>query len=1537
MLTGRPDALKGVAEAARERVPEGFVAQYFAHLPSDDLETRAPEVLAAIAADHFDKGRVRRAGEAIVDIDVPEHGNAVARIVTDDMPFLVDSVTMAFARHGLAIHLLLHPLLRVVRDGDGVLRSMSERLAGAGLLEAWILVEFDRPAVGTVDDVAADLRAVLAEVAVAVRDWPAMREKAASIADALVGTDTEAAAFLRWLTHDHFTFLGAVDREGNRLGLACTDELPDASDGTLLVLGRTRELSRVHRPSRLDLVRVQPAGTSAMFVGLYTERAIRQAVDEIPVIRRKVASVIESSGLPPMSHSGKALRAILEVYPRDELFVAPIADIAAVALGVLELGERRQVKAFVRHDAQAGLLSVQVYLPRDRYTTGTVWRIEQHLQAVFGATSADSSSLLTDSVLARVHVLLPVDRPPSIDTARLDRDLADLTRTWAEGFHDALVAEQGPDAAAETERIWLPGLPAAYRDTYGATAAVADLATISALDDQGLAMRLQPGSDGCRLKLYRRAEPIALSAVLPVLENLGMTVIDQRPFELRPTEGPVVWLADFGLRPRGDSDPLGDEQVRWQFLRALRAVLEGEVENDGFNALVLAAKLTPEQIVILRAYAKYLRQAGTTFSESYLAQTLNANGTIAHLIVELFEARLDPAPSAPPDVDALGAAITAALADVGSLDDDRILTSFMRLVEATTRTSYYQRVDGAPQPFLAVKLDPTKIPELPLPRPMFEIWVYSPRTEGVHLRGGRVARGGIRWSDRREDFRTEVLGLMKAQMVKNAVIVPTGAKGGFVVKQPPSDPEALRSEVVGCYRVFISGLLSLTDNIVGTNVVPPPNTVRFDTDDPYLVVAADKGTATFSDIANELAVAHGFWLGDAFASGGSTGYDHKKIAITARGAWESVRRHFKSVGVDADTAELAVVGIGDMSGDVFGNGMLRSPHLRLIGAFDHRHVFVDPTPNPASSFAERLRLFQLPRSSWADYSSELISEGGGVWARSAKSIALSPEARRALSIDTERLTPAELISAILKAPVDLLWNGGIGTYVKASTETNADVGDRANDAVRVNGAELRCKVVAEGGNLGFTQYGRVEFALKGGLINTDAIDNSAGVDCSDHEVNLKILLDAAVAQGALTTDARNALLVAMTDEVSELVLDDNKAQTLALANARHQASSMIDVHARYIRSLAAEGLLDRDIESLPTDRQLAERQAAGLGLTTPEFAVLLAYTKLTNTHEVLESRLPDDPAVENELYAYFPSQVRDQYAPYISAHRLRREIIATRIVNQMVNRAGISFDHRMSEETGATVPDITAAHIAAARIFELDRYWNEVDALALTASVQTPLLLDLRRLVERGVQWLLRRRRPPLDIAATVVAFASGTAVLANELPDLLIGTDRDTLFADAARLVTAGVPDDLAMVGAGWRLLHLSFDLVEVAAARRTTVSRAAAVGFTLSDRLGLDWLRDRIDALPRADRWQSQSRGALRDDLSTEWRELTADVLRGDPFADPAAVVDAWCAANERSVTRCRRVFADVRAGGVFNLATLSVAIRAVRNLVIAGAPPA
>ncbi len=961
-------------------------------------------------------------------------------------------------------------------------------------------------------------------------------------------------------------------------------------------------------------------------------------------------------------------------------------------------------------------------------------------------------------------------------------------------------------------------------------------------------------------------------------------------------------------------------------------VLEGDVENDSFNGLVLACGITAEQVTVLRAYAKYLRQAGTAFSETYIAQTLAANGSITTLLLELFTRRLDP--MAPRDGEDLIAKIVEGLATVASLDHDRILTSFLRLVQATLRTTFFQRDEcGKHRPFVAFKLDPSAIPDLPLPRPMYEIWVYSPRVEAVHLRGGRVARGGIRWSDRREDFRTEVLGLMKAQMVKNAVIVPTGAKGGFVVKQPPLDAELLRAEVVNCYRLFITGLLSLTDNIVGGDVVAPPDTARLDDDDPYLVVAADKGTATFSDIANGIALAHGFWLGDAFASGGSEGYDHKVMAITARGAWESVRRHFRSLGIDADRAELTVVGVGDMSGDVFGNGMLRSPHLKLLSAFDHRHVFIDPDPDPASSFAARERLFVLPRSSWAEYDASAISNGGGVFPRSAKSIALSAPARRALGIEAEHLTPAEVIRAILRAPVDLLWNGGIGTYVKAASESNADVGDRANDAVRLNGADLRCKVVAEGGNLGFTQRGRIEYALAGGLINTDAIDNSAGVDCSDHEVNLKIVLDALVHSGALSPPERHALLREMTDDVAELVLEDNRAQTLALANARHQAAPMIDVHGRYIRALAAEHLIDRDLECLPTDRQLAERQAAGLGLTAPELSVLLAYTKMTNTEEVLASRLPDDAALEGELFAYFPAAVVDRFADTVRGHRLRREIIATRVVNLMVNRAGISFDHRMAEESGASVADITAAHVVSARIFELDRWWHEIDGLAVSSAVQTPLLIELRHVVERGVQWLLRRRRPPIEIAATVEAFSSGAAELASGVPELLIGADHDQLFAAAARFVTSGVPDELALRAAAWPLLHLSLDLIEVAAARRVPVARAAAVAFALSDRLGLDWLRDRIDLLPQLDRWQSMSRTALRDDFTAEWRGLTADVLRGDPLAEAADVVDAWVVVNERAVTRCRQVFADVRAGGGFDLATLSVCIRAVRNLTMAG----
>ena len=868
-----------------------------------------------------------------------------------------------------------------------------------------------------------------------------------------------------------------------------------------------------------------------------------------------------------------------------------------------------------------------------------------------------------------------------------------------------------------------------------------------------------------------------------------------------------------------------------------------------------------------------------------------------------------------------------------SLDDDRTLRSLLALIDATVRTNVYRpAADGGHRPVAAFKFDSSKIPDLPLPRPLFEIWVCSPRVEGVHLRNGRIARGGIRWSDRREDFRTEVLGLCKAQIVKNAVIVPTGAKGGFVLKKPPTGADEFRAEGVACYREFISGLLDVTDNIVGGTVVPPADTVRYDPDDPYLVVAADKGTATFSDIANSISAEYGFWLGDAFASGGSAGYDHKAMGITARGAWESVRRHARALGKDADRDELTIVGIGDMSGDVFGNGMLRSPHIKLVAAFDHRHVFIDPDPHPAISFAERKRLFQLPRSSWADYDPSLISQGGGVYPRTLKTIELSAEARKRLGAGQDVFTVNELLSTILRAPVDVLWNGGIGTYVKASAESHAEVGDRANDGIRVNGIDLRCRMVAEGGNLGLTQRSRVEFALNGGLVYTDAIDNSAGVDCSDHEVNIKVLLGAVVASGAMTLEQRNEVLAEMTDEVGELVLDDNRAQTLTLAIARRQALPMVNVHARYLHVLESEGWLNRSLEFLPTDKQIAERQANGMGLTTPEFAVILAYTKNVNMTEMVRTEFPDDPYLESDLVSYFPTLLQKRYRAEILDHRLRREIISTQVANQMVNLSGISFDNRMTEDTGAGVVDVVRSWVAARDIFNFPALWDQIEALGTSVKLdsQLELFLEARRMVERGALWLLRHRRPPIEIATVVAQFQPGIAELSATLDSQLRGKMRDRTYASEAGALTSGVTERLAQRSVLWPLMHTAFDVIDLASRQNLSVRETAAAYWEVFDRLDLVWLWDAVGALPRNDRWQTQARSALRDDLMGALADLADDSL----YVGGAR---AWVDANEHVVCSAMAMFTEIRRADAYDLTTLSVALRQLRNLALITQRPA
>ena len=1114
---------------------------------------------------------------------------------------------------------------------------------------------------------------------------------------------------------------------------------------------------------------------------------------------------------------------------------------------------------------------------------------------------------------------------------------------WGAGTRDAMTALIGEKETTRVLDRVLPVIPAGYDELNWPSSAAIDLPIIdrlSAITDElapGLETAMlhfvEAAENEWRFRVYRTGSSVPIADLLPLLDHLGFRAIDERAFHFQL--GPRgVWLHDVGVQV-----PMSialTEAARAEVQRAFIAEFANTVEVDGLNRLVLLAGLTAREVEILRAYSRYLRQIGFPFSQQYIESTLGRHAGIAAGLVQLFSARfvpptdgsdskIDEAPSI-----AARAAIAEALDAVPSLDDDRTLRALLGLIEATVRTNAFRPGPNAGyRDVIAFKFDTSKIPDLPLPRPMFEIWICSPRVEGVHLRNGRIARGGIRWSDRREDFRTEILGLLKAQIVKNAVIVPTGAKGGFVLKQaPPANTDEFRAEGVACYRQFIAGLLDLTDNIVADEVVPPAATVRYDGDDPYLVVAADKGTATFSDIANGIAADYDFWLSDAFASGGSVGYDHKVMAITARGTWESVRRHAAAMGKDAERDELTVVGIGDMSGDVFGNGLLRSPHLKLVAAFDHRHVFIDPNPDPAASFAERQRLFNLPRSSWADYDPALISEGGGVYPRTLKTIELSEAARKRLDADRASFAPNELLTAILRSPVDLLWNGGIGTYVKAASESHAEVGDRANDSLRVNGVELRCKMVGEGGNLGFTQRGRVEYALAGGLINTDAIDNSAGVDCSDHEVNIKILLGAAMAKRGLGIEQRNELLAEMTEEVGEMVLDDNRAQTLALTIARRQALPMINVHSRYLNSLESEGWLNRSLEFLPTDRQIAERQAAGIGLTTPEFAVLLAYTKTANSVEIVKSDLPDDPYLMPDLLGYFPQRLQGKYREEILGHRLRRELIATQLCNQLVNHAGISFDHRISEETGLGVVEITRAWIATRDIFDVAALWDQIDALTgqVKLELQLDLFLELRTMTERGVMWLLRSRKAPIDIARVVAEFKAGIATLAVSLEGQLLGRMRDQAFALEAGRLAGGVPEGVAQRSVLWPLLHTGFDVVALAASSGQALPAVATNYWQLFEELDLWWLWEAIGHLPRSNRWQTQARAALRDDLLSALADLTGHVLA-------VGSVGNWRAANDRLIGRAIVLFTEIRRVEAHDLTTLSVALRQLRNLALLG----
>ncbi len=1572
-----------------------FVARFFAQVDPEDLEDLPVADLygAALSQWHFIARRRPGTRVRVFNPRLDEHGwesaHTVIEIVGDDMPFLVDSITMEISRQGLGLHLIIHPVLSVVRDAEGRYLGLPESGDEAsGHYESIIHVEVDRRTdAADLDALRDGLERVLADVRAAVTDWPAMQQRVAEIIDEIEHKPppvpaeeiAETLAFLKWLMDDNLVLLGCRDydlivsggepevsiRAGSGLGLLrekagerlsrSFGALPAQLKATLpnlpilLTVTKSNTRSTVHRGGYIDRFSIKRFDASRRvcgehrLIGLLASTAYSTSVRQIPFLRRKANAVIERAGLMPRSHAAKALLTILERYPRDELFQIESDELYVHAMGILRLGERLRTRLFVRCDPFARFVSCLIYVPREHYNTDQRQRMQAVLMEAFNGSSSEFDVQFSDSALARILIIVRThdSKIPPFDAKELEQRLARAARRWEDELQQTLVEQCGEERGLALMRRYGRGFPAGYREDYAARMAAFDIEQMEALsghDGLGLNLNMPLEAPAGRLsfRLYHPGAPLPLSQSLPMLEKMGVKVVDERPSEIQRQDGSVVWLHDFGLSFAG-AEALNIHDIRPLFQDAFLRVWRGEVENDDFNRLVLLAGLSWREVAVLRAYAKHMRQAAFTFSQAYMEQTLAAYPQLARQLFELFRVRFDPAAEIGREARCaeLQAAIDDGLNAVANLDEDRILRQFLAMILATLRTNYFQRDhDGAPKAWLSFKLAPARIPNLPHPLPMFEIFVYSPRIEGVHLRGGKVARGGLRWSDRMEDYRTEVLGLVKAQIVKNAVIVPVGSKGGFVLKDPPANGgrEALVAEGVACYRTFLRGLLDLTDNLVQGRVVPPADVVRHDDDDPYLVVAADKGTASFSDYANEVAAEYGFWLGDAFASGGSVGYDHKKMGITARGAWEAVKRHFRELGTDIQAEPFTVVGIGDMSGDVFGNAMLLSKQIRLVAAFDHRHVFVDPDPDPARSWTERARLFALPRSSWDDYDKSLISEGGGVWPRSAKSIRLSAAMRSVLGVEAQALSPTELIRAILTAPVDLLYNGGIGTYIKATAETDAAVGDRANDAVRVNAAELHCKVIGEGGNLGATQLGRIEFALRGGRINTDAIDNSGGVDCSDHEVNIKILLDSVVAEGELTTKQRNRLLADMTDEVAALVLRDNYAQTQILSVVRARGVALLDEQADFIRWLGHAGRLNRKLEFLPLDEELAERKAARVGLVTPELAVLLAYSKIELYDEVLASEVPDDPYISTALGRYFPVPLRKRFAAQIQAHPLRREIISSHVTNSMINRVGPTFVGRLKGDLGAEAAAIVRAYMATREVFGLVQVWGEIEALdnRVAHVVQLGLIAEAERLVQRGTLWFLRHREWLVDLQATLAHFSPGAAVLAEGLHDFVGPTYRAELDAAVARWVEQGVPLALAQRVAALEELYSALDLVEVAVETGRAESIGAKVYFALGGELDLHWLGRQIAALPTDTRWQFLARGALRGDLSLLARVLTANALRLLPESeDPAEILAAWQARHQQQVERYRNLVGEIHAAKAIDLAMLSVILRELRGM--------
>jgi glutamate dehydrogenase len=1575
-------AAAGTKLTAEQRL---FIDSFYALAPLADLRALDAGLAAKTAlAAHAFLRTCRTTSAPFIHIAAtkrPTQGGSVRRTeviaINDDKPFLVDSISALFTALGLTIYRVHHPIFTVARDKKGALRTLAQSDGKSTSTPRESLIYFELsplPAHLSTSELEKKIHHTLTHVATAVADWKGMQKTVADLARQMGGTKgvkhadaKEIHDLLVWLTDNHFVFLGLAEftlashktkvalelNKKTAMGIYRLPAAPNAVENANLPTAneaiavlKASAISEVHRRANMDYIALRRFDAAGKFVGefrilgLFTSTVYWRETEAIPFLRRKTTGVMKRAGFDPQSHSGKSLKTALEFLPRDELFQMDEESLFQMAMGIVSLEARPQVRLFVRVDPFERFISATVYVPRERFSSDLRAQMVHQLERAYQGNFVTFYTQVTDSPLARVTIVIATT-PGSIahvDEAAVEAEIVALANNWSEALRDAVLSLSGVEVGEHLALSFATAFPVAYINAHSAQAAAHDIrAALECLEGDGLALQLyrktDEPSDQLHLKCFTRDLHSELSAIIPLLENMGAVVIDATPYVLTPLSPlqPVL-LRNFTLRLSAAAT-LDIAQEKSRIEQAISAVWRGQQDNDTLNALVISAGLTVRDITILRAYSRYLQQLNFPYSQPLIAAALAAHAPLATTLVRLFHARFDPSIKQRDEKFAtLRTSLEAALESVSNLTEDRIIRRIFALIQASLRTNFYQtEKNGAAKSYLSIKFRSALVPEMPLPIPHAEIFVTSMRVEGIHLRGGAVARGGLRWSDRPEDFRSEVLGLVKAQMVKNAVIVPQGAKGGFILRRPPADRTAFMDEGVACYKLFLSGLLDITDNIVAGKLTPPSQTVRHDGDDPYLVVAADKGTASFSDIANGVAATYDFWLGDAFASGGSAGYDHKAMAITARGGWVAVERHFREMGHDIRREDFTCVGIGDMSGDVFGNGMLCSDHIRLIAAFNHRHIFIDPTPDAARSFTERQRLFALPRSGWNDYDITLISKGGGVFDRSAKSIKLTAEMRSALATDATSATPDELIRSILKAPVDLLWNGGIGTYVKATGETHEQVGDRTNTPLRINGRELRCAIVGEGGNLGLTQLGRIEYASNGGRINTDAIDNSGGVDCSDHEVNIKIALGAAVASKKLTLAKRNTLLKNMTDEVAGLVLVDNRLQTQAISIAHAHGANLLDAAEQLIQQLEAEKFLNREVEFLPDAKQFSELRAAKTGLTRPEIAVLLAYAKMSLSRDLKESTAFDSDYFNADLLRYFPKEMQKTFGSEISAHRLRRDIVATMITNSIVNRTGFSFAHSLMRATGLGATPIALAYIVTRDAFNLRRLWNDIESLDATipATLQASLFTRINEFIEHSCSWFLTHVPQPMDISAVMTRYAAGIETINRHAESLMTGTLKKSYQQAIEQLTEQQVPPALAERIGSLEALSSACDIIDIAKQLNLSVTTVGSSYFELGAQLNLGWLRRSASNMLAENDWQRQAVQSLIIELYQAQRRIATDVITryGKKSGDP---VLRWTQHQAEPLARYTRFIQELRTQPKLDYPMLIVALRQVQSAI-------